>query len=413
MATRYDIAVIGAGIAGSAFATVAASHGAEVLVLERQTSYRDKVRGEYLHPWGVAEARRLGVEDALLGAGGTWITHAVGYDELVPPEAAEAAPFRFADLRPDVGGAMDVGHPAACQALADAAERAGSTMVRGIGDVRVTPGAAPRVRYELDDVEHEVEVRLVVAADGRASSVRRQLGLALHETEPLTMGGGMLVEGLDRWPRDRASIGTEDDGLYLVFPRHEGLARLYLLHSVRQRGRFAGGERQRAFLDSFRLRCLPYGDDIANTRPAGPLAFYPMNDSWVDRPSTPGVVLVGDAAGWNDPIIGEGLSIALRDARMVSDVVTGGVDWSDGAFDAYVEERAERLRRLRICARLQTALRCTFTQAGRQRRRAWMDGIGSDPLLLAPVSIAAVAGPDVPPPEAFAPDNIERILALC
>ena len=68
--------------------------------LERQTAYRDKVRGEFMHPWGVAEARRLGVEDVLVGTGGTWITEGIGYDELLPPAAAEQHPLNVAASGP-------------------------------------------------------------------------------------------------------------------------------------------------------------------------------------------------------------------------------------------------------------------------------------------------------------------------
>ena len=50
-----DYIVVGGGIAGGAFATVMARAGANVLVLERQAEYRDRVRGELLWPWGVAE----------------------------------------------------------------------------------------------------------------------------------------------------------------------------------------------------------------------------------------------------------------------------------------------------------------------------------------------------------------------
>ena len=41
-----DVAIVGGGIAGAALATVLARDGYEVLLLERQTSYRDKVRTE-------------------------------------------------------------------------------------------------------------------------------------------------------------------------------------------------------------------------------------------------------------------------------------------------------------------------------------------------------------------------------
>ena len=47
----------------------------------------------------------------------------------------------------------------------------------------------------------------------------------------------------------------------------------------------------------------------------------PGDDTWTDTPFAAGVVLVGDAAGHNDPIVGQGLSIALRDARMVRDLI--------------------------------------------------------------------------------------------
>ena len=75
-----------------------------------------------------------------------------------------------------------------------------------------------------------------------------------------------------------------------------------------------------------------------------------MNDTWVDQPAAAGVVLVGDAAGWSDPILGEGLSVALRDVRSVTDALRGSDDWSPEIFAAYAEERAEQMRRLRFCA---------------------------------------------------------------
>jgi 2-polyprenyl-6-methoxyphenol hydroxylase-like FAD-dependent oxidoreductase len=410
VARSVDVVVVGGGIAGSALARVATQQGLGVVVLERQTSYRDKVRGEYLHPWGVDEAQRLGVDDTLLASGGTWITEAAGYDELVPP--SEVVMMQVTDLRPDMPGAMDLGHPQACAALGTAAEDAGAEFVRGVGDVLVSGGVAPTVHYELDDVEHEIQCRLVVAADGRASSVRRQLGLALHQTEPRTWAAGMLVQGLDEWPANRAALGTEGDLHYLVFPREGGLARLYQWFAIDQSARFGGPDRQREFLDSFRLECLPLGDSIASSEPAGPCAKYPMNDTWIDEVALPGVVFIGDAAGYNDAIIGEGLSIALRDARSVSEVISAGGDWSPAAFADYGNERKERMRRLRICAFLETELRCTFTLEGRARRGAFFAGLATDPTLALPTFVTGIAGPDIAPPEAFAPENIDRILAL-
>lgn len=60
-----DLVIVGAGIGGSALAAVMAARGVEVLVLERETVYRDRVRGEWMAPWGVREAMRLGLYDVL------------------------------------------------------------------------------------------------------------------------------------------------------------------------------------------------------------------------------------------------------------------------------------------------------------------------------------------------------------
>ena len=42
----YDIITVGGGLGGSSLARVMADHGARVLVLERETRFRDRVRGE-------------------------------------------------------------------------------------------------------------------------------------------------------------------------------------------------------------------------------------------------------------------------------------------------------------------------------------------------------------------------------
>jgi 2-polyprenyl-6-methoxyphenol hydroxylase-like FAD-dependent oxidoreductase len=407
-----DVAIVGGGIAGSALATVLARDGYEVLLLERQTTYRDKVRGEILCCWGVAEMLALDLEKPFLDAGGHYVTRGVMYDEVVDPAVAEANAVPLDRLLPRIPGPLDVGHPEASEALARAAADAGASVRRGVGDVEVEPGEPPTLRDELDDVVTTVSAGLVVGADGRTSSVRRQLGLALHQTTPRTMGGGMLVDGLDDWPAERMSLGTEGDLYFLVFPRAHGRARLYLLHDVAQRGRFAGPDREVAFLDAFALRRhLPTAEIFRAARPAGPCAFYPMNDTWTDAPCAPGVVLIGDAAGWNDPIIGQGLSIALRDVRMVADVVRAGPDRSVAAFAPYVRERQERMRRLRVAAQVQTALMATFTAAGMARRRAFNAVFRTDPVL-GGTRMAQQLGPHNVPVEAFGPENVARILAL-
>jgi len=406
-----DVVIVGGGIAGSALAAALAEDELDVLLLERQTTYRDKVRGEVINCWGVEELRELGLEDAVLDAGGTWVNRFIGFDETVEPEAAEAAALHLDEMLPGIPGVLDVGHPEACEALATAAEKRGARVARGISDVRVQGGTAPYVRYTHDGTPHEVRTRLVVGADGRTSAVRGQLNIPLIQTPPNSLGGGLLVENLHAWPMNVTSIGTEGDLLYFVFPRSGGRARLYLLHGVAQKGRFSGPDRHRKFLKAFQLRCIPHSEMFASAAPSSACAFYPMNDAWTDTPYAPGGVLIGDAAGWTDPIVGQGLSIALRDARMVRDALRDNAEWTPQAFEHYQTEREIRMHRLRISGEVRTKISMTFTPAGAARRRAYARVWPTDPIL-AGSRLATFQGPFNVPAESFDRSVIERIFAL-
>ena len=405
---QYDVVIVGGGIAGSAVAATLAAADLTVLVLERQTTYRDKVRGEYMHPWGVAEMLRLGLEQTLLDAGGTYAEHFVSFAEDVDPTTAIESALPLGVFRPDVAGAMCVGHPQASEALNTLAEQRGARVVRGVGDVEVTGGASPAVRYEIDGNLVEARCRLIVGADGRQSTVRRALNISMQQVESKAVLGGMLVHAPE-WQMMGAFTGTEDDRYFLGFPRRGGLVRLYI--ACEPGTARTGPDRAQQMLDGFRLTSVPHSDHLADATPAGPCSYYPGSDAWVDQPAVDGAVLIGDAAGWSDPIIGEGLSVALRDARSITDVILASDDWSVAAFEPYVLERAERMRRLRVAGHITTEVRCTFTPEGHQRRVAFREQMTADPLVLG-LMLAMLIGPETGPDESFDDANVERILAL-
>ena len=133
----FDVVVVGGGLGGSAAASVLARAGLEVLVLERETGFRDRVRGEWLAPWGILELEALGlrhVADAVAHV--NLITRHVGYDESITPAAAEQAAVDIAGLIPG-GGCLAIGHPQFQEALLTNAEREGATVRRGVGAVIV------------------------------------------------------------------------------------------------------------------------------------------------------------------------------------------------------------------------------------------------------------------------------------
>jgi flavin-dependent dehydrogenase len=120
--TDYDLITVGGGIAASALARSMAESGAKVLILEQEARFRDRVRGEYIMPWGVAESEALGIYELLCGECALkipWIDLGMGG----PPRDLSAT---TKPQRPGLG----YSHPEMQDALLMAAERAGAEVRR-------------------------------------------------------------------------------------------------------------------------------------------------------------------------------------------------------------------------------------------------------------------------------------------
>jgi 2-polyprenyl-6-methoxyphenol hydroxylase-like FAD-dependent oxidoreductase len=159
-----------------------------------------------------------------------------------------------------------------------------------------------------------------------------------------------------------------------------------------------------------RKACLPYADLIKYAEPAGPCRTYGAEDTWTETPYAEGLVLIGDAAGYNNPIIGQGLSLAMRDVRMVSGLLLGDDDWSPRLFRAYATERTERMRRVRTVARIAATLFAQFGPEAQRLRMAAMTRMTEDPSL-ALWRAAIGLGPDAVPDLIFEEAFSDRLLA--
>jgi len=96
---HYDLIIVGAGIGGAAAAIVMAQAGKSVLLLEQSVVYEDRVRGEWLAPWGVAEVKRLGLYELLMKAGAHHVQRHVTYDESRTAAESEAHTARTRHAR--------------------------------------------------------------------------------------------------------------------------------------------------------------------------------------------------------------------------------------------------------------------------------------------------------------------------
>jgi 2-polyprenyl-6-methoxyphenol hydroxylase-like FAD-dependent oxidoreductase len=337
----YDIVAVGGGLGGAALACAMAQRGSRVLVVEREKEFRDRVRGELMFPWGVAEAAELGVYEALMEAGGYhppfWTVHA-GPAALPPRNLAESTPQGL--------HALCIYHPPMQEALLQRAERGGAEVRRGARVRGLEPGREPRVHIEAGGGVETVSARLVVGADGRSSMVRKWGGFEAHDDPPGNIIAGVLVEGSAAEPEsNHVFVNPFLSRLVLYFPQGKGRARAYLA------SRSEGGVRVHgdSHFGAFAGECVKTGMPAAfldGAKQAGPLATFECAESWVGHPYREGVALVGDAAATSDPAWGQGLSLTLRDVRALRDALLADEDW-DAAGHAYAAAHDAYFSKLR------------------------------------------------------------------
>jgi menaquinone-9 beta-reductase len=407
--SKPDVVIVGAGIAGSALAVSLAGSGHSVTLLEKSTVHVDRVRGEFIVPWGVAEARALGILDVLESAGGNYTVRSVPYGEELSPEDARKYSVPMDQMVPGVQGALNLGHPRICNALNEAAVAAGATLLRGVDRIQVSAGLPPRIEFTHSGSNTTLSPRIVIGADGRGSTVARQIGFERLADPIHHLLTGLLVDDARDWPHDEQTIGVDGDLGFYIFPQGGGRVRLYATHGLDQRNRFAGDGAVERFLQAFDRPALPGGGSLARARPAGPCHGYPNNDVWIDHPVAPGIVLIGDAAGHNDPSGGQGISIALKDARLVCEALNTTNAWTSDAFAPYASQRREQMRRLRFSTRLLSIYRMEFTDEARRRRLKGRERIAADPELMLPF-VAMQKGPFAVPSEAFSERIWDRLL---
>jgi 2-polyprenyl-6-methoxyphenol hydroxylase-like FAD-dependent oxidoreductase len=121
-----DVITIGGGLGGATFGSVMARQGHRVAVLEQEKAFKDRVRGENLLPWGVAAARRLGVLDALVAAGG----HPAPFFNIYFM-GAQTEHRPFPETTPGGDSALNMYHPDLQKTLLAGAVGAGAEVRRG------------------------------------------------------------------------------------------------------------------------------------------------------------------------------------------------------------------------------------------------------------------------------------------
>jgi flavin-dependent dehydrogenase len=312
---KIDVLVVGAGPAGAVAATVLARAGARVLIVDRATFPRDKLCGDTVNPGTLALLRRLKLADCVDRCG-------LPIDGMV---VSGEGGVRIEGTYPRTLQGRALTRSQLDWALLQEAMKAGAEFEPGVA-VRQAITATQRGVDVVDGVSvgsngasRSMHAQVTIGADGRRSVLAFGLGLAKHPARPRRWAiGAHYTDIADLSSKGEMHIRA---GRYIgVAPLPNGLTNVCL---VRPSGPAEAGPHVRMGDPEALLRHEITRDDHLRDRFArarlvrAPIVLGPLAVDSI-RQSSDGLILAGDAAGFIDPMTGDGLRFAVRGGELAA-----------------------------------------------------------------------------------------------
>jgi geranylgeranyl reductase family protein len=314
-----DVAIVGAGPAGAATACHFARAGFQVVLIDQRRFPRDKVCGDFVGPAALEELDQLGLLSQQIFTTATQIRNGALY---VNGQKLIGRPF------PHIGNLRDYGlcipRMLLDEAIVNAAVAAGAHLIeeaRVIGYESDPTGVT--VFYKHADSQKRLRIRLLIGADGSSSLISRALRGAKPARRDTIVAVRAYFEGVEG-PTDQADLYLNSScfpGYYWLFPTGTNTANvgvgmpLEVCHGTehQQLGRLL-----RQLIESDpAIGCRLANAKISDKIVGWPLAIFNPRLPIVDNR----VALIGDAAGFINPLSGEGIQYALRSARWCSEAL--------------------------------------------------------------------------------------------
>jgi flavin-dependent dehydrogenase len=376
MGADADVVVVGAGPVGSALAIMLGRSGLRTVLVERGRFPRDKPCGEGLLPSGVRVLEDLGIPLGRYPA-------LAGVSYRIPEVGTASGAFP--------GGRTGRGTRRASfdQGLAETAAQASNVELVLDCELRAISTSPAEVAVETS--KGQLKAPFLVGADGLRSRTARLMGWArLPRPRRYALVGHLQAEG-HRFDRIIVTLLGDCE----VYTAPTGAQEVLVAVLGTKASLVPDGEPVRAAYERRVRHAHPElaGCAFSEIKGAGPFGTRPS------RVAAGRVFLVGDAAGFLDPLTGDGMSAGFVAARGLATILAAA---DPRAADRYRRIDAAQWRRRVFLTRL--ALRITGSPAlarravrGLSRRPAALEGLlamndGGSPFSVSPRDWAALAG---------------------
>jgi len=330
---HFDVAIIGAGPAGSSAAIQLAAKGYSVALLDKEQFPREKLCGDFLNPVNWPMLRELKVERAVLAGPHEKISifrfTSFSLEEAEIPLSAD---------RDDAVVGLGLRRFDLDYVLLERGRSLGITVLDGWKPQELERQPDGWIlKADKSDVFGELGARMLIGADGRNSWVAHHLGLA----DPAAMQGRSVGFQFRLKCTNRSTGKVE---IHLFPGGYAGVVGLdgdtATLGLAIEKHRLLDGRPKQSLLESILpqnpwLKEMLRGARVIEVRSTYPVYFPPR------RAYSDGVLLVGDAARVNEPVTGEGIYFALKSgalaARTIDQAFRKG-DFSAGQLCFYERE---------------------------------------------------------------------------
>ena len=295
--------VVGAGPAGAVAALVLARAGVHVRLIDRSEFPRDKLCGDTLNPGALSILDRLGL-------GGRVRSRAIPISGMVVtgPHARVACDYPYgiagaAILRRDLD-----------TMLVDAAVAAGVEWMPSTRVIGAVTEAGTRVNgVRMGRRGERMFAGVVIAADGRRSRLASNLGLTRFAAAPRRWAFGAYFSDV-AGVTTRGEMHIRTNGYTGVAGLGPGLTNVCAVQELAAERIPPDQVIARAIANDPELR-----DRFARARQISPVSSLGPLAVEATAAGCPGLLLAGDAAGFVDPMTGDGLRFALRGGELAAE----------------------------------------------------------------------------------------------